>query len=45
MRVGSVTCRHSDTMDRGRLPYYFGMKVIWTNDIWEDEVICTYNGR
>jgi hypothetical protein len=24
---------------------YFGMKVIWTTDIAENDVICTYSGR
>lgn len=33
------------TTYRGRMTHYFGMKVIWTDDIGEDEVICTYNGR
>lgn len=33
------------TMNRGKMTHYFGMKVIWTDDIEEDEIICTYNGR
>ena len=28
-----------------KLQKIFGMKVIWTEEIEDDEVICTYNGK
>lgn len=35
----------SITTNKGKLTHFFGMLVVWTDHIGDDDVICTYNGR
>ena len=40
-----ATISANHTIGSGFVSKCFGMKIIWTTDIQELEIICTYNGR